>query len=131
EATDFQLLRDYAEKASDEAFRTLVDRHVNLVYSVALSRLGDGAAAKDVSQIVFAALARKAAQLSEKVVLSGWLFQVTAHACQDWKRAEARRKKRESEAMQQQLVDFPSADRAGHELKPVLSEVLASLATTE
>src|ERR1700677_4917919 len=38
---DMALLREYAARHSEEAFATLVSRHINLVYSVALRRLGD------------------------------------------------------------------------------------------
>lgn len=100
DATDFQLLRDYARTGSDDAFKSVVERYLNLVYSVALSRLANEAIAKDITQVVFAVLARKAGHLSERVVLSGWLFQVTTNACQDLRRAEARRKKWENEADQ-------------------------------
>ena len=93
EATDFQLLQQYAQKGSEEAFKSLVDRYLNLVYSVAWSRLANEASAKDITQVVFAALASKAGHLSEKVILSGWLFQVTIHDCLDLIRAETRRKK--------------------------------------
>lgn len=35
-ADDMTLLQEYARHNSEEAFATLVSRHVNLVYSVAL-----------------------------------------------------------------------------------------------
>jgi hypothetical protein len=34
--TDFELLREYAERHSEAAFTALVERHVGLVYSAAL-----------------------------------------------------------------------------------------------
>ncbi len=131
EASDFELLQDYTGRKSEEAFGALVKRHLNLVYSVALSRVRDEAAAKDIAQIVFTVLAEKAGRLSEKVVLSGWLFQVTAHACQDFKRSEARRKKWESEAMQQ---DAREKGPEGFELRDVarlISSALGDLGTAE
>jgi hypothetical protein len=36
---DMALVREYAQSNSELAFATLVSRHVNLVYSVALQRL--------------------------------------------------------------------------------------------
>ena len=35
---DMELLRDYAMRHSDEAFTTLVTRHIDLVYSAALRK---------------------------------------------------------------------------------------------
>jgi DNA-directed RNA polymerase specialized sigma24 family protein len=60
ETTDWNLLRQYAERHSQEAFAALVNRHVNLVYSVALRRVRSSHLAEEVSQSVFTDLARNA-----------------------------------------------------------------------
>ncbi len=71
--TDEERLRRYATECSEEAFRELVDTHVDLVHSVAWRQTGDPHAAKDVAQSVFADLAGKAARLPRGTVLPGWL----------------------------------------------------------
>jgi DNA-directed RNA polymerase specialized sigma subunit len=40
EANDMDLLREYVRNHSEEAFRTLVERHVNMVHAVALRQTG-------------------------------------------------------------------------------------------
>ena len=60
---DWQLLRDYAQRNSEEAFRVLVDRYAGLVYHAALRQAGNPETAQDVAQAVFIALARKADRL--------------------------------------------------------------------
>lgn len=131
DVTDYQLLRQHAGDGSDEAFKALVDRYLNLVYSVAMSRLGNEASAKDITQVVFAALARKSGRLSEKVVLSGWLYQATTHACQDLQRSEARRKKWENEAVQQQLAQSHENHFDTTEITPMITRALSSLGASE
>src|SRR3954471_3896988 len=96
---DAELLRRYAAEKSEEAFAALVQRHLNLVYSVALRQVnGDAHLAEDVAQQVFTALARKAAALAERPALSGWLYRSTRFAASDIVRVERRRRGRESEA---------------------------------
>jgi len=97
---DRQLLRRYAAQGSEAAFREVVARHVNLVYSAALRRTGgDAHLAQDVAQLVFTDLARKARSLPENVVLAGWLHQATRYAAARLLRTERRRAAREQEAV--------------------------------
>jgi len=57
---DMELLQEYASRGSEEAFATLVSRHINMVYSVALRHVGNAHNAQEVTQAVFIVFARKA-----------------------------------------------------------------------
>ena len=95
---DSELLRRYAEERSEGAFAELVKRRVGLVYSVAVRQCGgDVHLAEDVTQKVFADLARKAAELVARPVLSGWLYRSAQFAASDVVRSERRRRAREEE----------------------------------
>src|ERR687892_640147 len=95
---DVQLLRRFAETGDEAAFRELVARHLDLVYSAALRQLnGDTHLAEDVAQTVFADLARKARTLRRGVVLSGWVYEAARFAAAKAVRSEERRRAREQE----------------------------------
>ena len=73
-----QLLAHYATTGSETAFRDLVTRYINLVYSTAFRLLdGDSHGAQDVAQTVFVDLAHQAARLTQDVLLGGWLHRHT------------------------------------------------------
>lgn len=124
---DAQLLHRYAEEGSECAFGELVTRHVDLVYSAALRQVaGDAHLAQDVTQTVFADLARKAAALSGRAVLTGWLYQATRYAAARAVRAERRRLNREREVVAMQEASNETKTD-WDQLGPVLDDAVARL----
>ncbi len=128
---DSQLLRRYVEERSEGAFTELVNRHVNLVYFAALRRVGgDRHLADDVTQSVFADLARKAASLQDRPVLTGWLYTSTRFAAAQAVRSEQRRRTHEQEAhTMNELHSAPETD--WEQLRPVIDEALDELNDSE
>ena len=95
---DFDLLREYARQASQNAFAQLVRRYLDLVYSAALRQVRDRHLADDVTQAVFVVLSKKAGRISSKVPLSAWLLSATRFAARDALKMESRRRKHEQRA---------------------------------
>ncbi len=130
EAEDASLLRRFTEERSQEAFATLVQRHLPLVYSPAVRQLnGDVHRASDVAQTVFVALARDARRLSRHPALAGWLHATTRHAAIDVIRSEKRRQAREREAQTMEANLFEALD--WERLKPVIDDALNALPDIE
>jgi len=126
--SDSELLRHYAREGSDQAFETLVRRHLDLVYVIAVRQVGgDAHLAKDVAQLVFTAVARKAAFLADRPVLGGWLCRTTQFVARDLVRAERRRRTREEQAEIMQSVDTPASTPDLPELRRQLDDALATL----
>lgn len=95
-----QLLAKFVDQGSEIAFRELVERYVNLVYSTAMRMVnGDHQTAEDVSQMVFADLAKEARRLSKDTRLGGWLHRHTCFIAAKTLRGERRRRNREREAL--------------------------------
>jgi RNA polymerase sigma factor (sigma-70 family) len=123
---DHQLLRQYAE-GSESAFREIVARYVNLVYSTALRQTdGDSQLAQDASQLVFADLARKARSLSANVILAGWLHHSTRFAARQLLRTERRRRQREQQAVTMNAIESEGAPN-WEQTRPLLDEALDRL----
>src|SRR5580658_4431252 len=106
---DMMLLREYAASHSEEAFAELASRHVNFVYSTARRQVGDPHLAEEVTQAVFVILAQKAGKISDKVILTGWLFKTARFAALAQTRAEAKRRQRELETQMQTEFQSPAA----------------------
>lgn len=129
-ASDAQLLRDYVEHGREAAFREIVLRHTDAVYSAALRQVGSSDLARDVAQSVFTDLARKAPSLAralnENASLLGWLYRSTRFAALNQWRDDHRRQARERLAMQHfdpASDPAPEWDRIG----PALDEAMADL----
>jgi RNA polymerase sigma factor (sigma-70 family) len=126
---DAELLRRYAEQRSEAAFAELVRRHLNLVYSAAMRLTrGDTHRAEDVAQLVFTDLARKAAALSHRPVLAGWLYTSTHYATAKILRTEQRRQTREQEAQaMHELLSNAAPEADWDRLRPVLDAAMREL----
>jgi uncharacterized protein (TIGR03435 family) len=123
---DMSLLREYARSNSEEAFAALVSRHVNLVYSVALRQVRDPHLAEEIAQAAFVILARKAALLDDRTILSGWLCRTTRYVSADAVKIQRRRQRREQEAYLQSQSNEPESD-AWNEIAPLLESALGGL----
>ncbi len=130
ELDDIALLRAYAERGSEEAFATLVARHINKVYSVALRHTGNLQLAEDVTQAVFVVLARKARGLGKRIVLEGWLHQTARLTALASVRSEIRRVHREQKAYMQSVINENESE-IWPQIAPVLDAAIASLNETD
>ncbi len=128
---DPELLRQFARTNSEDAFAELVKRHVNLVYSAALRQMnGDEHLAKDVAQMVFTDLAQKAASLSRRETLNGWLYTSAHFAAAKIVRTEDRRRDREEKFMREPASESaPDAD--WEKLRPMLDDAMHELKETD
>ncbi len=127
-ADDMTLLRDYAAHHSGEAFGTLVARHINLVYSVALRQVRDPHLAEEITQAVFIILARKAGSLGPKTILPGWLCRTARYVSANALTIQRRRQRREQEAYMQSALNEPEPDMdLWRQIAPLLDEALAEL----
>src|SRR5437773_3114823 len=123
---DSELLREFAERGSDAAFTTLVQRYADLVYSTAFRQLRDPHLAQEVAQTVFCLLVRKARSLSKRSALVGWLYRATCIAAADALRTERRRREREQKAAQMD-IQATVTDIAWEQLSPLLDEAINQL----
>ncbi len=121
---DWQLLRSYASDDSQDAFTEIVTRHVNLVYSAALRQVCEAELARDVTQVVFANLARQAKSLKPKGTLAGWLYRDASFTSRDVLRRERRRFAREQEAVAMQDAEM---SRDWRQIQPRLDAALSQL----
>ena len=122
------LVGEYARNGSEEAFATLVSRHINLVYSVAMRQARDAQLAEEITQVVFIILARKAGSLGPKTIVAGWLCRTARHTCANFLNMQHRRQRREQEAYMQSLL-HSSESEAWTFIAPMLDDAMAQLST--
>jgi len=123
---DMELLQEYASRGSEDAFATLVSRHIDMVYSVALRHVGNLHNAQEVTQAVFIILARKSRALRRETILSGWLFQTARLTAANFLRSETRRTHREKGAYMESSL-HEGGDSAWKQIAPFLNDAISSL----
>jgi RNA polymerase sigma factor (sigma-70 family) len=127
DVNDMDLLREYLDRNSQEAFAGLVQRHINLVHSVATRCTGDAHEAQDVTQAVFIILAQKAAGLRHRTNLTGWLYETTRLTSRQALRTTIRRRTREHEAFMQSDLNDTTTENVWQQLAPYLEEAMGKL----
>ncbi|HEY5232163.1 MAG TPA: sigma-70 family RNA polymerase sigma factor [Verrucomicrobiae bacterium] len=131
--SDLDLLRQFARENSQDAFTEIVRRHVNLVYSAALRQIRSPQLAEDISQSVFADLARDAGKLSNATggppVLTAWLYSVARRTAIDVIRKESRRQLREQIAVE--MNDMNATANDWTQIEPLLDDAMAALDETD
>jgi RNA polymerase sigma factor (sigma-70 family) len=125
---DLQLVREWAEQGSEEAFRQLVGRHIHMVYAAARRIVGSSDRAEEVTQTVFIVLARKAHRLGGQIVLAGWLYRTTRYAAAQMLRTEARRQNRHEDLAK---MDTTTPEAAWEQIAPHLEEAMGRLGQTD
>jgi RNA polymerase sigma factor (sigma-70 family) len=125
------LLAEYVKDGSEPAFRELVRRYLDLVYSAAARLVQDERhLAEDVAQTVFADLARLARSLPRDVMLGGWLHRHTCFVSATLLRGERRRRARERQAVEMNAIaNQPEPNLAL--IAPVLDEAINQLGTAD
>ena len=123
---DMALVRQYARDNSEADFAALVERHINLVYSVAIRQVGNAHLAEEITQAVFVILARKAGGLGPKTILSAWLCRTSRYVAANALTVQRRRHLREQEAHFQSTMNEPEP-QAWDLIAPLLDDALGRL----
>src|SRR5260221_12146528 len=101
-----RVLAEYVRTGSDIAFRDLVTRYIDLVYSCAFRLLdGDAYRPKDVAQSVFLDLSKMASNISKDMMVGGWVHRHSCFIAGKLIRGERRRQLRESQAAEMNALN--------------------------
>ena len=127
--SDGDLMRDYARSRSDASFERLVERFGGLVFGTAMRKMGSREMSEEVTQSVFAALARKAGKVKPDH-LAGWLHRATTLEAAKMLRSELRHRRRKEALMnithEPRGGDGPG-DAVWQEVRPILDEAIDKL----
>lgn len=117
-AEEFDSPSELETGTAREHFTALVRTHINWVYAMARRQLGDATLAQDAAQAVFLTLWRHRQRVAMSGNTAGWLARTTWRACNDLRKSESRRKKREHKvALQRAENDKPGDESATDSLR--------------
>jgi RNA polymerase sigma factor (sigma-70 family) len=119
----------FSKNGDEAAFRRVVDALSGLAFSSAMRRSADRGMAEEVTQNVFAILARKASKLHGHSSLEGWIFTTTRYE------AAMAMRKRQQHLRKLEALEMESSTKielnAGSENLPHLEESLDRLAAAD
>src|SRR5262249_18209601 len=119
--TDGALLQRFAAHREESAFAMLMHRHGPMVLGVCQSILQDEHDAEDVFQATFLVLARKPQTIGKPDCVASWLHGVAYRLAMKARRAMARRRSRERQAVAMPRAE-PQDEVLWRDLRPILHE---------
>ncbi len=124
---DSALLQRFCREQDQRAFAMLVERYVGMVHAVNLRRTGMPDLSEELTQNVFATLARKARSLDKLVVLSGWLHRAAVLESARAMRAEGNRRRTMKAYSNDSLDDGAVDPLIWNDTLPILDEAIDQL----
>jgi RNA polymerase sigma factor (sigma-70 family) len=125
-ASDAELLECFVSKRDEVAFEVLLRRHGPMVYAVCLRVLHHKQDAEDAFQATFLVLAHKAAAVSPRSKLAGWLHGV-AHKTALKARSRAYHRSEVEKRVPVRSPDEMNTDLHATEVEAVLDQEIAGL----
>lgn len=130
EVPDGELLERYAVHRDNDAFAQLVARYSRLVWGQCRNLLPNDADADDAFQATFLAMLRSAKSIRTGSPLGPWLHGVAYRVCQNARRANGRRAKRETVCALPE-TGRPVADSTWEAAFAAVSEEIQKLSETQ
>ncbi|GGA11261.1 RNA polymerase sigma factor [Paenibacillus marchantiophytorum] len=88
--TDEQLI-DQVRQGHSDAYRVLVERHKNYIYTVVYRMVGHKETAEDLTQEVFVKLFRSLIHFRGEAKFTTWLYRMTTNLVTDFRRSQKRK----------------------------------------
>ena len=128
--SDSRLIGEFVSEHSEAAFTALVQRHMGLVYGVAMRATGNHSVAQEIVQNVFLQLAKKAIWLQDRETLASWLHRAALLESREWWRSEIRRAAREQMAVKLETT-MKTSDEVNQVCVNMIDEALLQLRDAE
>jgi len=125
--SDAELVDCFLSDRDEAAFAELVRRHGPMVLGICRRILRDGHDAEDAFQATFFVLARKAASITRRETVGGWLHGVACNTALKARACRYQRLKKERQAAEMPRDTLGSGDGSWEELLPVLDQELGRL----
>jgi RNA polymerase sigma factor (sigma-70 family) len=124
---DGELLESFATQGDEMAFEELIRRHAAMVHGVTERITMNPQDAKDAAQSVFLVLSRKAKELCTRESLAGWLYTTARFVSLKMIQSESIRRVRETESVDEQMLENDRTENVQAELKEVLESEIGNL----